>query len=76
MTSSPSYCAIVSSSMQARMIRRRNRWRDSRSWPALPPARPGCFQWRPGVEVVLGDWLKESRQEPQKRAVERVLHRR
>jgi hypothetical protein len=54
----------------------RKRRRDSWGWPALAPARPGFFQWRVEVEPVFGDRLKEGRQEPQKRPLERVPHRR
>jgi hypothetical protein len=52
----------------------RKRWRDSRGWPALAPPNPDRFSWRPMVEPVFGDWLKEGR--PQNRPVERVPHRR
>jgi hypothetical protein len=36
------------------MSGRRNKFRDARPQPELPPPDPQRFQWRPMVEIVLG----------------------
>jgi hypothetical protein len=44
--------------------------RDDRQWPELPPNQdPDRWQWRPIVEVVLGDW-KECRRHAPKTGVD------
>jgi hypothetical protein len=35
-------------------VKRRNKFRDSRPLPELPPEHPDRFTWRPLVEIALG----------------------
>jgi hypothetical protein len=35
-------------------LKRRNKRRDDRARPELPPASPDVFPWRPMVEPVFG----------------------